>query len=181
MRILAVSGSIRAGSSNTALLNTLALVADERDRVEIFTGLGDLPIFSPDLEGPPGPLSVEALAKAIQAADAVVIACPEYARTIPGGMKNAIDWMVSRTEIIHKPVALLHASGRGDEMLEHLRRVLETVSSRFAPQIFFRVALRPTDPVATDARLGQPDVPSGLRNFLEELREWTGESVSTAQ
>jgi NAD(P)H-dependent FMN reductase len=72
-------------------------------------------------------------AAAVARADGLVIACPEYVRALPGGFKNAVDWLVSRDEIIVKPIALIHASHRGDDMLEQLRLVLGTVSETSPP------------------------------------------------
>ncbi|HHB81818.1 MAG TPA: NAD(P)H-dependent oxidoreductase, partial [Aliiroseovarius sp.] len=106
--MLAISGSLRAASTNTALLHALALSAPPSVRVELFDGLAGLPAFSPDLEGAATPQPVRRFAARIQAADGVVISCPEYARALPGAFKNAIDWLVSRDEIVSKPVALLH-------------------------------------------------------------------------
>ena len=169
MRILAISGSARAGSRSTALLRALAAVAGS---VQVMDDLAALPIFSPDLEGPPAPAPVEALLAAIAAADAVVICSPEYVRSFPGGLKNAIDWCVSRPEIIHKPIALLHASHRGDEMLTHLRRVLETVSSRFAPQVFLRLPLSALPETELAATLEDTETRQALRDFMAELTQF---------
>lgn len=73
--------------------------------------------------------------------DGVIISSPEYVHSIPGGLKNAIDWLVSRDEIISKPIALMHASHRGDDMLAQLRLVLATISQHFAETPFARFEL----------------------------------------
>jgi len=140
MQVLAICGSARATSRSLALLQALA-AAPQGWTVKVEAGLADLPVFSPDRKGPPAPPSVEALLTAISKADALVIVSPEYVRSFPGGLKNAVDWCVSRPEIPGKPIALAHASHRGDEMLGQLRRVLETVSSRFTPEIFLRLPI----------------------------------------
>ncbi|MBI1219436.1 MAG: NAD(P)H-dependent oxidoreductase [Rhodobacteraceae bacterium] len=169
MQVLAISGSLRAGSTNTALLRGLALAAVPPHRVRLWAGLADLPIFSPDREGPPAPPAVEAFAAAVAGADALVIACPEYVHALPGGLKNAIDWLVSRPEIIDKPIALLHASHRGEDVLADLRRVLGTVSSRFAADVFERFALMKLSPDAVAAVLARPAEQARLRGFLDRL------------
>ncbi len=102
--------------------------------------LTELPLFSPDAEGPPAPAPVERFLARLAAADLLVIAAPEYARTIPAALKNALEWAVSRPELIGKPVVLAHASHRGDEMLGDLRRVLETVAD-FHLHPFLRLPL----------------------------------------
>ena len=169
LRVLAISGSLRAASVNSALLRALQGAAVPPVRVALWDRLGGLPVFSPDLEGPATPETVTRFAAEVEAADAVVIACPEYARTIPGGLKNAIDWLVSRDEIMHKPIALLHASHRGDEMLGHLRRVLETVSSRFLPDLFVRLPVAHLTAEARAGVLASAETRDQLREFLAGL------------
>lgn len=91
--------------------------------IDVFDGIGNLPVFSPDLEGSDEPLVVRIFKQAISESDGLVISSPEYVRSIPGGLKNAIDWLVSGNELIGKAIALVHASHRGDEMLNMLRTV----------------------------------------------------------
>ncbi|MFC2969842.1 NADPH-dependent FMN reductase [Acidimangrovimonas pyrenivorans] len=169
MKVLAISGSRRAASTNTALLRGLAAAAGPGHAVTLCDGLGDLPIFSPDREGPPAPPAVEAFAAAVGRADALVISCPEYVRAMPGGFKNAVDWLVSRDEIIAKPIALLHASHRGEDVLADLRRVLGTVSAGFAPDIFDRFELMKLTPDEIAERLAAPEATARLRGFLDRL------------
>jgi len=129
MRFLGISGSLRRASTNRTLLEAFALYAPGSVTLELFDGLGTLPIFNPDLEETVH-APVERLASAVAAADGVVIACPEYAHGIPGGLKNALDWLVSRSEIPGKPVMLVHASARSSTSREHLREVLKTMSCK---------------------------------------------------
>jgi chromate reductase len=149
MRLLAISGSLRRASTNTALLRGLAAMAAPLAQVTVFEGLGDLPIFNPDNEGDATPDTVRAFAEAVAVADGIVISCPEYVHALPGGFKNALDWIVSRSEIIGKPIALLHASHRGEDVLADLRRVLSTVSDGFAPEIFACFPMRKMTPNRT--------------------------------
>jgi chromate reductase len=91
MRILAVSGSLRADSYNTSLLRAAVEAAPDGVEVELWEGIGDLPIYDQDLEHDP-PESVLRLREDWAAADAIVFATPEYNGSVPGGLKNAIDW-----------------------------------------------------------------------------------------
>jgi len=166
MRILAISGSLRAASTNTALLRGLAAVAP--GQVTVFDGLAGLPAFSPDLEGALTPAPVLAFATAV-AADGLVIACPEYIHALPGAFKNALDWLVSRQELVGKPIALIHASHRGEDVLADLRRVLGTVSDRFAPDIFARFPLTKKTPAEVAEALQAPDAQANLRRYLVEF------------
>jgi chromate reductase len=91
MRILAVSGSLRADSHNTSLLRAAIEAAPEGVEIELWEGVGDLPIYDQDLEHDP-PESVLRLREDWAAADAILFATPEYNGSVPGGLKNAIDW-----------------------------------------------------------------------------------------
>ncbi|WP_317203183.1 NADPH-dependent FMN reductase [Janthinobacterium sp.] len=129
MNILALSGSLRAASLNTALLRALARIAPPGVEVHLYDGLGALPLFNPDDEaGDPAP--VAALRRAILAADALVIASPEYAHGVSGVMKNALDWMVSSEAFIDLPLALFNASPRASIAQAALRETLLTMSVR---------------------------------------------------
>jgi chromate reductase len=172
MHILALSGSNRRASTNTALLKALSAVAPEGMEITICDGLGQLPIFSPDLEGPDRPKAVSDFIARIKAADGVIIASPEYVRALPGGLKNALDWLVSGEELIGKPIALAHASHRGDDMLTDLRRVLSTLSTGFAADIFLRVPVMKLSPEDIHALVTHPDTAQDARAFLIRFSVW---------
>src|SRR5579862_5748949 len=108
MRILAISGSLRAGSTHTALLRAAAGSAPAGVEIALYAGLASLPIFDPDHDETAVPRAVLDLRARLHAADGVLIACPEYAHGIPGGLKNALDWVVGSSKFVDKPVALFH-------------------------------------------------------------------------
>ena len=171
MKILAISGSARGVSTNTALLRAMQELAPEGMTLMVFDQLGSLPIFSPDHEAEKTPAAVLALMAQVAQADGVIISSPEYVRAIPGGMKNLIDWMVSRAEIIHKPIALVHASHRGADMLASMRLVLSTVSSRFLEQHFLSLPLVGKSPEDVRVALGQAGVRTQVIQFLQGLAQ----------
>ena len=109
MKILAISGSLRAASTNTAALRAAATLAPEGVEISLYGGLGDLPHFNPDLEGSDPPAVADFRAR-VREADGLLISSPEYAHGVPGVMKNALDWLVGGTEFIGMPVALLNAT-----------------------------------------------------------------------
>ena len=146
MKILAISGSARRQSTNTALLRALKAIAAPAMELEVYAGIGELPVFSPDLEGPHEPDRVTQLKAAIARSEGVLVCSPEYIRGIPGGLKNAIDWLVSGEQIVGRPIALVHASHRGEDMLQALRTVLGTVSSAFTTELFLRVPVMEQTP-----------------------------------
>ncbi|MDM9625700.1 NADPH-dependent FMN reductase [Rhizobium sp. S152] len=139
--LYALCGSQRAASTNRLLLETLRDHAPEGVTIEICDLIGDLPIFNPDHEGENTPDIVARLGAKMRAADGVIVACPEYAHGLPGGLKNALDWLVSRDEVPLKPVMIAHASHRGDFALEQLTEVLKTMSFRLVDEAFLRVSL----------------------------------------
>ncbi len=133
MHLLALSGSLRAGASNTALLEAARLAAPPGVTVELCTGIAALPAFNPDLDTPDGtglPPQVEELRARIGRADGLLISCPEYAHGLPGAFKNALDWLVGSLEFPGKPVALLMASARATHARAQLVEILTTMSAR---------------------------------------------------
>src|SRR4051795_9568820 len=141
MKLFAISGSARRSSTNTALLRAMQAISPAGIALDVYDAIGELPVFSPDLEGPRLPSGVWHFMQKISASDGLVIASPEYVRSIPGGLKNAIDWLVSGDQMTRKAIVLAHASHRGDDMLQQLRVVLATVSERFSEDIFLRFHL----------------------------------------
>jgi NAD(P)H-dependent FMN reductase len=129
MNILALSGSLRAASNNTMLLRAVARVAPEGIKVAVYPGLGELPLFNPDIEFPHPP-AVADLKASINAADAVLIASPEYAHGVTGVIKNALDWMVGNESFVQKPVALLNASPRATHAHAALLEIVTMMSAR---------------------------------------------------
>jgi NAD(P)H-dependent FMN reductase len=129
--ILAISGSLRARSTNTELLRAVASIADPAANVVIYDELDNLPHFNPDLdiEGANLPDAVNDLRAFVAASDAVLISSPEYAHGVPGSLKNALDWLVSGPEIVGKPAGLLCASGRSLHAQTSLAETLRTMSA----------------------------------------------------
>ena len=129
MKVLAIPGSLRATSSNAALLRAAGRVAPAGTVLTLYDGLASLPHFSPDLDVEPIPPAVAALRAQIGAVDALAISSPEYAHGMPGSLKNALDWLVSAAEPIGKPVLLVSASpGGAAHAHAQLLEVLRTMS-----------------------------------------------------
>jgi chromate reductase len=113
IRILGLSGSLRSGSHNTALLRAAAMSLPSGAELEVYDGLRDLPPYDADLDVEPADPAVAHLREAIAAADGVLISTPEFNGSIPGALKNALDW-ASRpfpdNALRGKPVAVVGAS-----------------------------------------------------------------------
>lgn len=175
MNFLAISGSTRKLSTNTAMLRAMSNIAPADHSISVFDRIGDLPVFSTDLETAPLPNSVQSFAELISRSDGLIISSPEYVRGIPGGLKNAIDWLVSRDEIIHKPIALMHASHRGGDMLAQLRIVLSTVSSRFSDEMFLTFELMKKSPAEIELHLALPENRVAVAEFVSRFAAYCGQ------
>jgi len=130
-RVLCLCGSLRRVSANRAALQAARELAPASLRLELYGELGGLPWFSPDVEAGPLPQSVVELRVAVGRADALLIACPEYAHGIPGAFKNLLDWLVGALEFPGKPALLLNTSARASHHAQEvLLEVLQTMSAR---------------------------------------------------
>jgi chromate reductase len=128
MKILGLSGSLRAGSINSMLLRATARLAPAEIEVSVFQGLGELPLFNPDCEAHP-PANVTAFFRAVAESDALLIASPEYAHGVTGTIKNALDWLVGFEPFACKCVAVLNASPRAHHADQALRETLRTMAA----------------------------------------------------
>jgi chromate reductase len=128
-RILAISGSLRAASSNTQLLRACAQLAPAGVQIDLYDGLGTLPHFNAELDTETPPPAVAAFRAQVAAADALIISSPEYARGVPGSLKNALDWLVGSSDVVEKPVALLNGSPRASYSQQSLAITLKTISA----------------------------------------------------
>jgi chromate reductase, NAD(P)H dehydrogenase (quinone) len=172
MRVLGISGSLRAGSHNTELLRAAADLLPPGVQLEVYQGLAAIPPYSEDSEGAP-PESLVELKEAIAAADAVLFSTPEYNHSIPGQLKNALDW-VSRPHadnpVNGKPVAVVGAStgmfGAVWAQAE-LRKVAAALGGRVIDREF---PLANADDAFTPAgELVDPALREALKDLLEEL------------
>jgi len=117
--------------------------------VEHYNENGELPHFNPDLEDKL-PARIVDLRTRVNEADGLLVACPEYARGIPGSFKNMLDWLVGSPDFPGKPVALLNTSPRASAAQAALKLVLETMSATLIPEACVTLQLlgKQTDPVA---------------------------------
>ena len=171
VRILLISGSTRRGSGNTAALRTVQALAPEGITAELYEGLAALPAFSPDEdEHPPGPAAE--LRERIATADALLFCTPEYAGTLPGSLKNLLDWTVGGGEIYGKPVGWINVAmgGRGTGAEEHLAMVLHYVGAVAVGQACVRVPV-PRDATGPDGIIADPAIRAAFGTALAALAE----------
>ncbi|PVX45850.1 NAD(P)H-dependent FMN reductase [Flavobacterium sp. 103] len=130
-RILAIIGSTRTNSSNLKLIQHFGALTRDLYDITIFEGLSGLPHFNPDLDNENPPSSVDEFRKLISNADGLLICTPEYVFSLPGSLKNAIEWCVSTTVFSQKPIGLITASASGEKGHEQLQLIMKTVETKF--------------------------------------------------
>jgi chromate reductase len=179
VQILAVSGSLRAGSYSTSLLRAAIEAAPDGVEVELFdpAAIADLPLYDQDLDGEDVPEPVQRLRDEWASADAILFATPEYNGSVPGGLKNAIDWASrprDQNAFAQMPAAVIGAStGRIGTALaqQSLRAVLSYCNARqmTAPEayIHFSDELFPGNGVVTAA-----STEAFLRDYMANFREY---------
>ncbi len=138
MKVLAISGSLRSSSYNTGLLRAAAEEAPDDVELVTWDELREIPPYDADEDVEPGPAAVEALRDAVRDADAVLFATPEYNSSVPGALKNALDWAsrpLATNPFRNKPVAVIGSStgmfGAVWAQAE-LRKVLGAMGARVA-------------------------------------------------
>ncbi|GGB86634.1 FMN reductase [Marinobacterium zhoushanense] len=166
MKLLALSGSLRKASYNTAALEALSSLAPSDIEIQI-GNIADLPLYNPDLEGESIP-SLDELKAVLAEASGLIIASPEYAHGISGPMKNALDWLVSGEEFPYKPIMLINTSPRACHAQEALKEVLTTMSGILVDSAYVSLPLLSSgldrDGILADTALCH-SLKTGLNNF----------------
>ena len=178
-RILGISGSLRRDSHNTNLLRAAAEVAGPDVELDLYAALKDVPPFDEDDEAHPRPESVARLNEAIANADAVLFSTPEYNASIPGQLKNAIDWVsrpVATNALRNKPVAVVGAStgafGAAWAQAE-LRKVLAALGARV---LDVELPVPHAHTRFDEGELTDEEIRAGLADAIEALVEEIRES-----
>ncbi len=122
------------------MLKAAADLAQPPLTLQLFESLAEIPPFNPDQDVPPVPEAVAQLRDQIRQADAVILSTPEYAHSLPGVLKNALDWLVGSGELYGKPVTLFNASSRGTYAQAQLKEVLTTMGARYVSEAEVTVA-----------------------------------------
>ncbi len=133
-KILTISGSTKKGSSNEQILNFISKKYESDFEFQFFSDLENLPYFNPDLYGDLEPHSVKNFKKLIAQSDAVIISTPEYVFSLPGVLKNAIEWVVSSTVFTNKPLGIIVGAASGTQALSSLDLIMSTLQCRIAPE-----------------------------------------------
>ena len=173
MQILGISGSLRLDSHNAKLLRAAGELLPAGAELDIWDGLKAVPPFDQDDDVEPAPAAVADLRDALAGADAVLFATPEYNSSIPGQLKNALDWAsrpIRTNPLRNKPVAVVGASTGAFGAVwsqEELRKVLRAVGARVVEG---GVALRHADgQFDADGQLVEPEFQEELRDVVDAL------------
>ena len=172
MRVLAISGSLRSDSNNTGLLRALREEAPAGIDIEVWDGLKAIPPYDADDDVVPGPPDVEAFRELVREVDAVFFATPEYNSSVPGALKNALDWAsrpLATNAFRNKPVAVVSASAGafgGVWAAAELRKVLGTMGARVTEA---ELAIGHAHDKFDAGRLVDDDARQGLRDALDTL------------
>jgi len=187
IQVLAIAGSLRRNSYNRRLIEAAARVAPAHMQVHVYADLAHVPLFDEDVEHatPGGPEGVRRLRGAIAGADGVLIATPEYNQSLPGVLKNTIDWLsrpAPQEVLLRKPIAVLGASpGRWGTRLAQaaLRQVLAATESLVmpAPMLFVRDAAQQFD---ADGNLHDRATLESLRALLSAFARWIEQASAVA-
>jgi len=165
MQILAISGSLRAASTNTTLLKAAAALVPEGVMLNLYDGLGDLPHFNPDLDKDPPHAAVDEFRFHLRKSAGVIVSSPEYAHGVPGVLKNALDWLVASGELYEKPVALFSASPRANYAQASLMETLAVMTARVVSEASIVVPLLGKN-VDENGIINDPDISRTLRSAL---------------
>lgn len=177
-RILGIPGSLRKASFNRGLVRASQELAPDGVEIELYD-LGEIPLYNGDVEAQGVPIPVQAFADAIRAADALLIATPEYNYSIPGVLKNAIDWASRpsvKNPLRHKPVALMGASGgmygtaRSQLALRQVLASMIEANTMIKPELLVNQAGQKFD---SDGNLTDDETRERLTALLEALVAWS--------
>jgi NAD(P)H-dependent FMN reductase len=167
-RILLISGHPREASLHTAALRTVARYAPPEITAALWSGLRDLPVFVPGEYSPPDP--VARLRQDLAAADAALFCTPEFAGSIPGSLKNLLDWLVDGGDLSGKPVAWLSVARPGQD--EGAVAGLETVLAHAGATLLRPACIRiPLDPAVVDVHgvVAEPRLHQALLDLLHAV------------
>lgn len=168
LHILAICGSTRAGSANHQLIKALEGLAGEQWHVTYYEDLDKLPYFNPDLTGDRLPASAASFLEVIARADAVLICTPEYVFSLPGILKNALEWTVSSTVFSNKPAILLTASSSGHVAHESLVLIMKTLGVRTSDALCLHVpGIR--SKLNAQGAIADPSLKNTLMRMVKEL------------
>lgn len=163
-KIFAISGSTRADSVNACILNAIAAMYEAKADFRIFSGIAQLPHFNPDLDNENVAQQVTDFRTQIQEADGVLICTPEYVYSLPGSLKNAIEWTVSTILFTEKPVAMITAASSGQKAHEALHSLMSTIGAKTGPSLLIQA---PKTKISIDGKITDEATILDIRRLMD--------------
>ena len=172
VKIVAISGSLRKASVNTAVLRAASALAPADMEIRLFSALDGIPPFNPDIDiDGAAPESVAAFREAVDMAHGVIIASPEYASGVSGVLKNALDWLVSCNLAFYgKPVALLNTSPRTSVAYNALKQTITTMAGNVIEEASVLIPL-PSMSITYDQIMAHQLLCSKIRSCTQTFRD----------
>ena len=175
--LLLICGSLRAGSTNAAVLRTVAALAPDDVETVLFRGMAELPHFNPDddIEGQPIAPAVAAMRRAVARADALLICTPEYAGALPGALKNLLEWTVGDAGTYGEPVGWINAAGPAAptgaaDAHDSLRKVLDYVGADVVEAACGRIPVTRQD-IGDDGLIADENARAAIQATLTALAD----------
>jgi chromate reductase, NAD(P)H dehydrogenase (quinone) len=173
-RVLLVSGSLRAESTNAAVLRTAQAEAPPDLDCALYRGLGGLPHFNPDDDAGFLPAAVSELRAEVHRVDALVFCTPEYAGALPGSLKNLLEWLIGDDDarsIYRKPVAWINASPRGaTDAHDSLAKVLGYAHASVLDEVNAEIPVSGSM-IGSRGEIEEEDVRLQIRRVMATLRD----------
>lgn len=169
-KIVLISGSLRARSTNSAVIDAAAACAPPGFAAVVFSGLAGLPHFNPDEDRDPVHTSVANMRRVLGEASAVMLSVPEYAGAMPGSLKNLIDWTVSAGSFYEKPVGWINPAGkhRAQDTYRGLRIVLDRAGAKLVDRACIDIDVGP-DARDDEGRIVSADIRDALAEAMRQL------------
>ena len=184
LKILALSGSPRVASSNTALLKAVAVLASPNVEILVYAKVKEYPIFDPDSANTNEPAVVIEFRKLVKEADGILIACPEYVHGVPGGFKNQLDWIVGSGELEGKLIALINTRERSKHAPLALVEIIKTMGGIIIEAASLTISLG-THNIDTMSILSKEEISKRVKMVVEifsiEIQKFQSESQATSK
>ncbi|MTH14031.1 NADPH-dependent FMN reductase [Flavobacterium sp. LC2016-01] len=168
IKIFAINGSTRKNASNFKILKHISENIKPEFEFEIFEKLDQLPHFNPDLDKENAPENVIDFRNKIAQADGILICTPEYVFSLPGSLKNALEWCVSTTIFSGKKTGLITASASGEMAHEQLLLIMKTLEAEFdSASTLLIQGIR--GKINDEGKITNPDTEKALANFVNNF------------
>jgi len=170
LKIVLISGSLRRQSVNTAVLKTVAAMSWPGVLMHLYGGIAVLPHFNPDDDVDPLPEPVESLRRELAGCDGVFFSTPEYAASLPGSLKNLLDWSIGGASLYGAPVGWINPSNRGGAAgaYQALRNVLVMAGAEIVEQACITTPIA-ADAIEADGMIRQPQIQEILGQAVQSL------------